>query len=307
MRKIKYTIEFCKELALKEGYAILDNIYIQVKSPMMFVHKECGNVFSSNLDRFLQGKRCPKCSGTMKFTIEQCKKFAYENGYTILNNKYLNCDSKLEFIHDLDTCGYKFSMTWYSFYKLGSRCLRCSGLKKHSLNDCKKEAIKRGYILNESVYTNVNTKMNFIHKSNGCNFSFYMKWVKFSNGNQGCPLCAQKQSESKIAASLKDYFYHNYRAETEYKECINPKTGRFLPYDICLEINSKKVYVEIQGEQHYNSKNNYYKTPEDFRYSQYKDKVKKKHAKNNGIFIEVDLRKIKTVDDAIFCIESQLL
>lgn len=90
--------------------------------------------------------------------------------------------------------------------------------------------------------------------------------------------------ESKVASLAKAYFVKNYSAIVEYNECKNPKTGRFLPYDIFIP--KYKIYIEVNGEQHYYL-SRYHKTQEDFEYQLYKDKIKKEHAEKNGFFIEI--------------------
>lgn len=126
------------------------------------------------------------------------------------------------------------------------------------------------------------------------------------------------QNESFIASELKKYFIENYDAEKEKKLFKNPETRQWFKCDIYIphgensEING--FYIEVHGEQHYkiNGWHNQQsersgKTPEEeFKYQKHKDKIKKKHCKKNGHYIEVNLLKIKTVDDAIDYIEKQI-
>ena len=302
MGKKKLTIEECKKISIDKGYILKEDFYKGVKNKMNFFHntENCGFEFKSTWDNFSQGKGCPKCAGTMKLTLDYCKEMALKKGYTIDEQKYINCDTKMKFIHN---CGFNFLMTWYGFYKQGSRCLKCSRLLKPKIKDCKKEADKYEYTLCENLYVNSKTKMKFIHNIKECGNTFKMSWIKFSTG-QRCPICAKKQTESKIAKELKNYFYKNYNGKVEFKECINPKTNRFLPYDIYLEKDSKKIYIEVQGEQHYSSSNNYHKTSKSFGYQKYRDNLKKKHAEKNGIFIEIDIRNKKTIEEWILYIET---
>lgn len=111
-------------------------------------------------------------------------------------------------------------------------------------------------------------------------------------------------SESYIASELKKYCDAYYNSVSEYNECVNPETGHFLPYDIYFETLYNKIYIEVQGKQHYEFIPIWHETVEGFEYSQHKDKIKKDYAKSKGIYIEIDLRKIKTIEDAIIHIES---
>lgn len=107
--------------------------------------------------------------------------------------------------------------------------------------------------------------------------------------------------ESFIAYETKKYFQNNYNCITEYRIFRNVKSGMYLPYDIYLP--NKKIFIEINGLQHY-EKNHFNQTHEEFDNRKYLDKLKKQYAKKNGTFIEIDLRKIETVEQAIEKIEK---
>lgn len=119
--------------------------------------------------------------------------------------------------------------------------------------------------------------------------------------------------ESTIATEVKRYYVEKYDAITEYKKVLNPKTNRYLSYDIFIpKIN---IYIEINGDQHYiedggltklKAKRNNRTCKEEFLYSKELDNLKIKYAKKNGTYIEVDLRKIKTIEEAINYIQSYL-
>jgi len=98
-----------------------------------------------------------------------------------------------------------------------------------------------------------------------------------------------KNFESKVASVLKAYCLKKYSdTRVEYKVCRNPKTGQFLPYDIYLP--RFKLFVEVHGCQHYRFTPYFHRTKEDFKYLQYKDKVKKNYAKKHGHYLEIDVR-----------------
>lgn len=306
----KLTLEYCKNYAENCEYIINENSYFGCEVKMKFIHnvESCNSSFLMSWDDFYGGSRCPTCANKAKgsyrkLDMDLCKKYSEENGYILNEDSCFASEKKINFIHKI--CGFDFSMSWHNFYS-GCRCPKCAGHLKPTIEFCKDEALRRGYALQEDIYQNSQTKMNFIHRTDKCNFSFQMKWNKFYNGNQGCPLCASKRLESKIANILKKYFQDNYNAVSEFKECVNPKTGFYLPYDICFDTQWERIYVEIHGIQHYKFNAYFHKTLDGFEYSQYKDKIKKQHGKKNGIYIEIDLRKIKTSEDAIDYINSFL-
>jgi hypothetical protein len=122
-------------------------------------------------------------------------------------------------------------------------------------------------------------------------------------------------SESFIAHEIKKYFVENYNAQTEYKIFKNPITKHYLPYDIYISKEKnpiiKNIYIEINGEQHYKlnpwhkriAKRNNTTPEQEFQKQKHRDALKKKFAKKNGIYIEVDLRKIVSIEEAIKYIE----
>jgi hypothetical protein len=108
--------------------------------------------------------------------------------------------------------------------------------------------------------------------------------------------------ESYVALYLKNYFINKNNAKTEYKIIKNKKTNIYLPFDIYLP--SENIYIEINGLQHYKFIPFYHRTVEKFYDSKKRDKIKKSFARANGMYIEIDLRKIKKPEEAILYIES---
>lgn len=125
-------------------------------------------------------------------------------------------------------------------------------------------------------------------------------------------------SEPFLASQLKKYFVENYNAETEYNILKNPNTNHYLPYDIYIprgeSLNINGIYIEINGKQHYSlsgwhglqSEKNNTSPEKEFYYQKEKDNLKKKFARKNGAYVEVDLRKIGTTEEAIRYIEKKI-
>lgn len=111
-------------------------------------------------------------------------------------------------------------------------------------------------------------------------------------------------SESSIASELKTYCHKKYSAIQEYSEFVNPETDCSLPFDIYIPKYS--IFCEVQGIQHYKFVKHWHKTKENFEYQQWRDSIKKEYAEQNGYYLEIDLRKIKTIEQAIDYLESYL-
>jgi len=296
------TIDFCKQYAIDAGYEIITDYYLNSKSKLLFYHEECGRNFESSwLNFYNNGHRCPLCSISLKLTIEFCKQESEKRGYLLKEKTYINTRTNMEFYHI--KCKTYFKTSWASFSQ-GQECPKCTKEKfslqrKLNFEDCKKNALDRGYSISDKFYVNTNSKMNFIHLECGNNFP--MSYSKFSQG-QGCPKCAREKQESSIATNLKQYYSENFGAFTEYEECINPKTGKYLPYDIFIPKYNDQgydIFIEVQGHQHYRFNYFWHKTLEDFKYQQYKDRIKRKYAEQNGIYIEIDLRQKTPIEDII--------
>lgn len=108
--------------------------------------------------------------------------------------------------------------------------------------------------------------------------------------------CGHYIKESRMATSLKKYCKGKYGAKLEYKVMKNPKTNHFLPFDIYIPRNN--IFIEIHGQQHYIYSSLFYKTEIQFKHRKFLDKIKKKYAVKNGVYIEIDLRKIKSIRQA---------
>jgi hypothetical protein len=109
--------------------------------------------------------------------------------------------------------------------------------------------------------------------------------------------------ESVIAHELKKYCVEKYNAITEYPLSMKMKNSKSHPrYDIYIP--NGKIFIEVNGLQHYKFSEYFHQTIQDFRNNKMLDRIKRKYAKKNGTFIEIDLRKIRTTKKAISYFES---
>jgi hypothetical protein len=110
-------------------------------------------------------------------------------------------------------------------------------------------------------------------------------------------------NESSIANELKQYCIKNHGAIPEYKTVKNPETNFYLPFDIYVPNN---IFIEVNWLQHYEFIPRFHIDQEGFEHDKKLDRIKKKYAKKNGLYIEIDLRKVKTIEDAIIIIEKKI-
>lgn len=111
-------------------------------------------------------------------------------------------------------------------------------------------------------------------------------------------------SESNMATNIKKYFYEKYGAKLEYPAFKNPKTGKWLEYDIYIE--RLNIYIELHGNQHY-TKNLSWKDDAKLKKDRIqRDKLKRMFAMKNGFFIETKLSAYLDYSDAILYIEEEI-
>lgn len=109
--------------------------------------------------------------------------------------------------------------------------------------------------------------------------------------------------ESWLAFNLKKYCKNKYGAIIEFSDFKSPKSGYPLPFDIYLP--KEKIFIEIQGEQHYRFSPYYHKTIERFNESKKRDRMKRKYARKNGFYFEINQTKIKNdLEKGKFLIDS---
>jgi len=105
-------------------YTVLSE-YINTSTKISLKHSKCGYEYNVAPSDFLEGDRCPKCSGLMKKTIKQFKQEVYgivKDEYTVLG-EYINNKTKILFRHN--ACGHEYLVAPNRFL-CGDRCINCS-------------------------------------------------------------------------------------------------------------------------------------------------------------------------------------
>ena len=158
-------------------------------------------------------------------------------------------------------CGHTYELDIYEFIEGKRRCGKCKGkvLQEQNSEDIevirfKTEKLTAGeYSFVDDHYTNSKTKHKFLHHT--CGTEFEKSWDKFrgtpKQPGQRCTECYRKGMESVASRYTRDVLDHlhiEYECEKRFDGCINPKTGKTLPFDYYIsEINT---LIEIDGEQH---------------------------------------------------------
>lgn len=276
---------------------------------------ECGNILNIRGDLLKYQKRdfcCKEClfKKQKELNVENLLGLRFGDLIVIKEGEKTS-DNRVSWVCKCD-CGNTITV----------RASSLKSEKKNRCTDCSNKIKSKNHLIDISnnVFGFLRVlSLNKIEKKNGafwnvicdkeiggCGNSIVVSRVALNSGQISCGCVNQ----SLIALLLKSYFKEKYEAEVEYKIFKNPETEYWLPYDIYIpygenpELNG--FYIEVHGEQHYKFIELWHKTKERFEYQKYKDKLKKKFAKKNGFYVEIDLRRIKTVEEAIEYIESKI-
>ena len=126
---VKLTVEFIREEFKKEGYILLTNIYEANYQKLYFICPK-GHKHFMDWKSWSIGIRCPYCAGNAKLDIKSIKKIFEKEKYVLLTTKYINSESKLEYI-----CpeGHRYNISWNN-WNAGHRCPECARLNNRGCN-----------------------------------------------------------------------------------------------------------------------------------------------------------------------------
>lgn len=291
-KNFRYTIDYCKNFAKAEGFEIMDDSYIHIKSKMKFVHLSCRNVFDMDWEHFQRGQRCPLCSRELvhenqRLGIDFCRIESDKRGYTLLSNKYFNTEFKMLFRHDENECGYEFEMSWNNFYNAGQNCPKCMNHVKLKIEDLKLKAMEKGYRLLSNKYVNSFTYMTFEHLE--CGTVYEAVWNNFRCG-KGCPFCNSSKGEIEVDRVLNSFGFkinEDYEREKSFDGLVY-----IYPLQVDFWLEEYETVIEFQGKQHFfpvdfAGKGSVW-AEEQFKINKIKDEIKRRYCKiNNYNLIEI--------------------
>ena len=151
-----------------------------------------------------------------KKTIEEVRSYFEKEGYTLLENEYINNSTLMRYI-----CpnGHTHSMKWNNFLQ-GKRCPECAGLLKYTIDKAREKFKEKGYTLLAEKYENNKTKMKCLCPNN------HEHETSLDNllHGYGCPECAGqvitykdvKEAFEKEGFTLLSKEYKNAITKLEY-------------------------------------------------------------------------------------------
>lgn len=133
----KLTFEYVQNYFKEQSCQLLEKDYINTQTLMKYICI-CGNISNIRFNNFQQSKRCMKCSGSERLTLEFVKNFFQEQNCELLETKYLNNQTKMKY---KCKCGNKSNIKFDNFQQ-GKRCKECGDEKS-----AKSSVLFKDYIL----------------------------------------------------------------------------------------------------------------------------------------------------------------
>jgi len=304
------SLEQIEEVVHEYGYNLLNTYIKKNKNRGVVIQDNFGFKYDIQLNDLLSGKT-PVIHINSPYYLENISLWLKLNNKTFEISRENDSKIKSRFIIFFCVeCSETFKSSWHDIFYSGVGCPYCSRRRvgKHNNLEYLRPDISREW----SIKNGKDSPKNYTPGSHklawwNCSINGEHHWRSTINSRSrgsGCPICAYEQRESKVATLLKKYFIDNFHAIEEYKVVKNPKTGWYLPYDIFIPYSN--IFIEVHGEQHYKYTKSFHKNKEAFSNQKYRDKVKKKYAEENGTYIEIDLRKIKGIEEALTYITIEI-
>jgi len=190
--------------------------YINCKTKMRY-RCSCGNTKCKiRLDSFKRGNRCKKCAGKRigdkkRFKFEEVRQYFEDQNCELLETEYISSQIKMRY---RCKCGNTKCKICFSNFKMGKRCIECSGCKKYTLEDVQQYFEDNNCKLLATEYIGAHTPMKYECScgNSDCKISF----SSFKQGHR-CMRCSGK--EKPTFEFVYNYFKERdcLLLETEYK------------------------------------------------------------------------------------------
>jgi hypothetical protein len=265
-------IENIKKQYIAKGFALLENHYDNNNTKMKTQCDTCKYIWPLSYANMKKIKKCPKCSGTIKHTLEEAK-IIFKKGYmTLIEDNYFDNQTPMSYV--CGVCNYNGKKILNSVIR-GQKCPKCA-IKKQIIpfNEVLRRVDKCNLIY---LGTKYDGEEWFDVKCKKCNHEFPTKMDYIQKGNR-CIRCCCFKSENHVIKTAE-----NLLGKPFHKD--NKLLGNKLQ---CDGVNhEKKVIVEYNGIQHYIWPNIFFEKEEDFIRQQERDKLKLIRAKEKGYNIIV--------------------
>lgn len=236
-------------------------IYRKANSHILMKHTKCGHIYSVKPNNFIQGFRCPNCTGKTMWNTKSFKEKIYEmyGDEYIVEGQYINNSTKIKLIHNV--CGSIWNAIPKSILR-GAKCPKCqrklAALKrKQNIAEIKDMFTKEGYELLEKgfIYSNGKakikcpnghiTEIRIKHFKRGircgkCQGTHRLEYeyVKDFIEKEGYTLLSKEYKNANEKLEVKCPLNHYYKVKFG-----NFKSGRRCP--VCNESKGEKKIREL--------------------------------------------------------------
>jgi len=183
----KPMISFIRSKFEEEGWILFSNEYINSSTKLDCICSK-GHHGSITWNSWQRGRRCSKCAGNKKLTIEFVRSEFEKKGWVLTSKKYINSSSKLDYICPK---GHSGTITWYNWQR-GGGCVVCADLKKPTIGSIRSEFEEDNYNLTSIVYVNAQQKLDYICPE-GHHGS--IRWVDWQRGVR-CLTCSGNEKHT---------------------------------------------------------------------------------------------------------------
>lgn len=213
---------------------------------------------------------------TKSKSLEYVVKFAKERlNRTCLSAEYKNNKSKLRWM--CDTCHYEWEASFKAMEKELSKCPRCLGRVKYTIDDCKKIARERGGECLSETYQN--NKANLLWKcSEGHEWQTPLHTILSNCQGRGswCPDCNRTSEGERIIHVFLTTHNIEYKFQWQTRKLGKKRFDFYLQ-----ELN---IMIEYDGLQHFGKRTGwFYENEETFGNRQQSDILKTNFCLQNGI------------------------
>lgn len=131
-------------------------------------------------------KSSRKSLSTKKLTLEEVRIYCEQNNIKCLSETYTRIRDKMRF--QCNVCGYNFTTSFYSIKDEGTRCKKCRGLVKYTIDYVREFCDERQIICLDNEYVGISVPMNF--KCKVCEYQFTTNFGHIKNSGTNCRKCS---------------------------------------------------------------------------------------------------------------------
>lgn len=287
--------------------------YSKVSEYGKFKCNVCGYEWNAIVNSVCRGNGCKICglkssASINKFSFEYVKAFIELKNCKLISMEYMNEKEDLEIEFE---CGHIKPMNFECF-KIGQRCT-CDIWDRFKSIIGNKTRLKIISVLSQYELNLICFSDDIVSWDSDITYScknghVVTQKIRSFMRNKYCKICSKEFQESGIATFVKNYCIEKFGKEDailEYKVLKNPKTNAWLKNDVY--IRSLCLTIEINGLQHYEKKNKYHRSEEEFFEQVYRDDLKRNYALQNGKYLEIDLRTVSSKEQCLNIINNFII